>query len=320
MPEAGREAMKKIFITGMTASGKSDIAIKACEKLGNAEIISVDSMKIYRGMDIGTAKPSETILKKIRHHIIDIVDPSEEYSAGRFVSDADSAFADITKRGGVPVFEGGTALYLKALVEGLFSGPPANAELRLEFEAQAAKYGTMHLHNRLKAVDPVAALRLHPNDKRRIIRALEVYEITRTPISQYQTQFGRKPSESDYVIIGIQRERACIYERINNRVDWMFKHGLVDETKGLLKKYGRLGKAASQALGYKEVIEYLDNRTGLEEAVELVKQKTRNFAKHQLTWFKRFQEIKWVSVEENEDLNLTCEKIIGILSKSALLI
>lgn len=306
--------MKKIFITGTTASGKSDIAIKVCEKFGNSEIISVDSMKIYRGMDIGTAKPSVTTLKKIRHHIIDIIDPAEEYSAGRFVSDADSAFADITKRGGIPIFEGGTVLYLKALVEGLFSGPPANAELRQEFEAQAAKYGSLHLHNRLKAVDPVTAMRLHPNDKRRIIRALEVYEITHTPISQYQTQSGRRPHKGDYVIIGINRERESIYERINNRVDWMFKNGLVDETKGLLKKYGRLSKAASQALGYKEVMEYLDNRIVFEEAVELVKQKTRNFAKHQLTWFKRFPEIKWVSVEEDEDLNLTCEKIIGILA------
>jgi len=281
------------FLVGPTASGKTAVALEVAERVG-AEILSLDSMAIYRGMDIGTAKPTPDERARVPHHLIDLVDPGEAFDTGRYVAEAERAVADIVGRGGIPLFVGGTALYLKALTEGLFDGPPADWALRHRLEAEAAEHGSPALHDRLRTVDPTAAVRIHPNDLRRIIRALEVHATTGRPISEQQTQFGSPSSRHDCVIAGIRRDRAELHERINRRVDIMFEAGLVDEVRGLLAGPQGVSHAAGQFVGYGEVIAYLHGECSLDEAREKIQTRTRQFAKRQLTWFRSFAQIRWV--------------------------
>jgi tRNA dimethylallyltransferase len=286
------------YLTGPTASGKTAVGIELARQIG-AEIISLDSMALYRGMDIGTAKPTAKERRLIPHHLVGILDPSEEFSVAQYLEAATAAANEIAARNYQALFVGGTPLYLKALLRGLFSGPPANWKLRRELEETVRVEGSAALHARLAKIDPTAATTLHPNDVRRIIRALEVHDTTGQPISSLQQQFGqRRPADQCKVFV-LDWPRDALEDRIRLRVDAMFAAGLVEEATSIATgPTGRLSRTAGQALGYREVLEYLNGQRGLAATIELVKLRTRQFAKRQLTWFRSLSECRWVAVSE----------------------
>jgi tRNA dimethylallyltransferase len=298
-----------LFLVGPTASGKTSVAIEIARTLP-AEIISLDSMNVYRGMDIGTAKPAAEERSAVPHHLIDVVDPNESFSVGRYVLEAQRVAADIIGRGKKPLFVGGTPLYLKALTRGLFSGPSADWELREKLHERAEKDGNSLLHEELRQVDPEAAMRIHVNDLKRIVRALEVYRKTGKPISSQQMKWTQPMSNTGVTIAGLARDRECLYRRIEERVDAMFASGLVEEVQGLLKKYGTLSREASQALGYKEIFAYLDGKTELAQTIDLVKRNTRRMAKRQLTWFRSFGNIRWFPMNRGVNAQAVASEIV----------
>jgi tRNA dimethylallyltransferase len=250
-------------------------------------------MKVYRRMDIGTAKPSPQVRAQCPHHLIDVAEPFEEFSVARYVELATQAMADIQRKG-KPVFVvGGTVLYLKALTEGLFEGPGADSAVRARLHERAGTEGPAALHDQLRTVDPKAASRIHPNDLKRIVRALEVFELAGKPISELQAQWDREPPEECFVIIGLRRSREDQNHRTNSRVRRMIDAGLVDEVKSLLAEPKPLSRTARQAVGYAQIIVHLDGRISLADAVELIKINTRQFAKSQRTWLRRIRRIEW---------------------------
>jgi len=283
------------FIFGCTGCGKGAVGRTLAERLG-AEIVSADSMKVYRRMDIGTAKPAGAVRDRIPHHVIDTAEPSEEFSVARFVELADAAIRAIHARGRPILAVGGTALYVKALSEGLFEGPSADEDLRARLKTRAGRIGLDKLHEELRRVDAVAAERIHPNDLRRIVRALEVYELTGTPISVLQTQWDSQRMVYDCRFIGLRRELEDQNRRTNLRVKRMIEAGLVDEVRALLAETPPMGNSARQAVGYAETIEHLSGRIPLADAVENIKINTRQLAKSQRTWFKRFRQVEWIDL------------------------
>lgn len=299
-----------VFIMGCTGSGKGTLGRELAVRTGG-EILSVDSMKVYRRMDIGTAKPSAEIRRQIPHHLLDVVEPSAEFSVAEYVNRAEEAIAEIAARGRSIFVVGGTPLYIKALSEGLFEGPSADVALREKLEAMAAEKGTAHLHDQLRAVDPLAASRIHPNDLRRIVRGLEVYELTGKAISGLQEQWDRDRTKHDCVFIGLRRDKEDQSRRINERVRRMVAAGLVDEVRDLLAEPLPLSVAARQALGYAEMIEHLERRLSLDEAVERIKMNTRQMAKSQRTWFRRFRNVEWIDVTPEADI----EKVADIVHR-----
>jgi tRNA dimethylallyltransferase len=283
------------FLTGPTAAGKTAAGVELARRIG-AEIISMDSMALYRGMDIGTAKPTAQERQTVPHHLIDVLQPHEDFSLAQYLAAARTATEEIRGRGREVLFVGGTPLYLKGLLRGIFEGPPADWEFRRRLQDEAARQGPDWLHARLAEVDPTAAERLHPNDARRLVRALEVFEKTGLPISVQQRQFevGRAAEECRVFVLDWPREELCT--RIDRRVDQMFAAGLVDEVRGLLAQPRRPGKTAGQAVGYREVIEHVEGRWSLAEATDLVKLHTRQLAKRQGTWFRSLSECRFLAV------------------------
>lgn len=282
-----------IFIVGPTASGKSDVAMILAEKIG-AEIISADSMQVYRGMDILSAKPSTEDQKKVSHHLIDILEPTESYNAAIFQEHVLRLIPEILARGKTPLIVGGTGLYVKSLTRGLFAEGGKDLLLRKELRKIAAKNGSLFLHNKLKAVDPEAAEKIHHNDLKRIIRALEVYEVTKETITDLKTQVKGIGQWYDCKLFGLDWEREELYQRIEARVDRMFELGLVEEVKKL--KSLKLSRSAEQALGIKQISSCLGNKSSLEDAKEILKRDTRRFAKRQLTWFRQQEkDMQWLS-------------------------
>ncbi len=295
---------KALVLTGPTGSGKTALGIEHAQRLG-AEIISMDSMALYRGLDIGAAKPTPAERTQIRHHLIDVLDPWESASVAWWLEQARTCCQEIESRGQRVLFVGGTPLYSKALLRGLFEGPPADAALRRRLLDEAECLGAAALHDRLAQVDSHSATRLHINDRRRIIRALEVFELTGKPISAWQTQW-RETSASDATLtdndsiarahaapaLWLDLPRSELYDRINRRVEAMFAAGLVEEVRTLLSLERPLSKEATQALGYKEVSAYLDGKQGLAETIALVQTRTRNFAKRQITWFRHLPQCR----------------------------
>ena len=294
------EPINIYFLLGATASGKSSVGLRLAKAM-DAEIVSVDSMQVYKGMDIGTAKPTSEELRHVRHHLIDVVEPSESFSAARFVELAGKAVSDISGRSKRVLAVGGTALYAKALAEGLFDGPGSNAQLRRELKDRAGRVGSEVLHEELAQVDPEAAKRIHPNDLRRIVRALEVFELTGEPISSFQQQFGRANPAYDCRYVCLRRKREDLHGRINGRVKEMIRAGLVDEVRGLLELPGGLSMQAKQGLGYQEIIAHLAGEMELAEAIEAIKINTRRFAKRQMSWFRRFPKVRWLEAAANSD-------------------
>ncbi len=294
--------MKKIVvIVGATASGKSSLALEAALAF-NAEIVNADSLQVYRYLDIGTAKPEVEEQKRVRHHLIDIIDPAEEYTAARFAQDADAAIADISSRGKQAIVAGGTGLYIRALTEGIFAGPEADWALREELLDKAKLNGPSYLHDRLKEVDPKAASGIHPNNQRRLIRALEVEALTKRPISDFHSEHAFKERRYEALKIGLDIERESLYRAIEERVDSMVEAGLIAEVDGLLKDGYSQDLKPMGALGYKEIIGYINGEYPKEEAVRLLKRNTRRYAKKQLTWFKKEIDIEWFSPENRSGI------------------
>jgi tRNA dimethylallyltransferase len=295
------------FLTGATAVGKTAVGIALARQI-SAEIISLDSMAIYRGMDIGTAKPTVMERSAVPHHLIDIVDPADEYSVAQYIDAAAAAVADIRTRGKEPLFVGGTPLYLKSLLRGLFAGPPADWQLRNEIETELATVGQQALYDRLAQVDPVAASHIHPHDTRRLIRALEVFRATGEPISHQQLQFDEgRPAEECRVFV-LRRKREELHARIEGRVEAMIDAGLVDEARQLTAA-SALGRTARQAVGYREALAYLANECSHDEMVERIKARTRRFAKRQGTWFRSLSECRFVDIFGDAEAIALAERI-----------
>ena len=286
------------YLTGATASGKSQVSLELARQL-DGEIISLDSMAIYRGMDIGTAKVSTEVRGQIPHHLIDILEPTDNFSVTQYREAALEAIANIRARGKQAIFVGGSALYLKAMLRGIFDGPPADPEFRSRVEQELKDVPLEALHKRLQQVDPISAQKLHPNDQRRIIRALEVYHSTGEPISHLQNEFERAHSPDECKVFTLRHPRVVLHQRIQDRVEWMFQHGLVAEVQELLERYGDLGKTASQAVGYREVIDHIHGKQDLVRTQELVLFRTRQLARHQETWFRGLSEYQMLDIPEH---------------------
>jgi tRNA dimethylallyltransferase len=276
-----------LVILGPTASGKSALA-HALAKQIDGEILSVDSMQVYRSMDVGTAKPTSAERAAVQHHLLDLVEPTESFTVARFVELADAIIANATRP---LIATGGTPLYYKALFEGLFNGPQADASVRDRLSAMSNE----QLHQRLTRVDPAAALRIHLNDSRRMIRALEVFELTGKPISSFQTDWDARTQRYPTVFFGLSWEKESLNRRINLRVKEMIAAGWVDETRALLEKYGQLSMTAAEATGYRDLIDYVTGKIGLSDAIEQIKISTRQLARRQMKWFRRFPNVRWMS-------------------------
>jgi tRNA dimethylallyltransferase len=303
---------KRILIIGVTASGKGKLAFELANQL-NGEIISVDSMKVYRRLNIGTAKPPVEKRKQIPYHLIDVVEPSESFSVAGFLELAEAAVKDILSRNKPVVAVGGTALYIKSMLYGLFEGPGADEKIREELKEQVKTEGLVQLYAQLQKIDPEAAARISANDQRRIVRALEVYRLTGKPISSFQSQW-KQASSNDWTIIGLRREKTEESKRINARVKKMLDDGLVDEVKNLLAEPNPLSKQAASAIGYAEIIDHLSGPTTLDDAIELIKKNTRKFAKQQRTWFKTFPNVHWLGVAPDETADSVLNRAHRILN------
>jgi tRNA dimethylallyltransferase len=280
----------QLVILGPTASGKSGLAMTLAQQM-RAHILSVDSMQVYRGMDIGTAKPTVTERALVPHHLIDLVEPNEVFAVGRFVELADEVIRECARRSTPLIVTGGTPLYYKALFEGLFDGPPADEILRDRLRAIPNE----ELARRLALVDTEAASRIHVNDSKRLIRALEVHELTGKPISSFQTDWGTSAFRHEARWIGLEWDRDAINRRINARVRAMLVAGWLEETRELLKKYGSLSPTAAEATGYRELIDHIEGRLSLDDATEQIKIATRQLARRQMKWFRRWKQVKWIA-------------------------
>jgi tRNA dimethylallyltransferase len=301
-----------ILLLGCTASGKSDAAMGLAARL-NAEILCVDSMQVYRGMDIGTAKPSAADIRAVRHHLIDVAQPSEMFSVARFVELADKAMADMAARERRVIIVAGTPLYLMGLMYGMFDGPSANDSFRAELRARAAVEGTARLHGELAQVDPDAAQRIHPNDLKRIERALEVWHLTGRTLSEQQSQWSAGILRYPALVIGLRREKEDQSRRINARVHAMIESGLVEEVRGLFSKAPGPGEQALQALGYAEIAAHLRGEYSLSDAIEQIKINTRHFAKHQRTWFRKFTMTQWIDVSAQESNEEIVQRLMNLV-------
>lgn len=304
-----------ICICGPTASGKTALSVALAKQL-HTEIISADSMQIYRGMDIGTAKPTAEERQGVPHHLLDICAPGEAFSVARYVELADAAAQDVLSRGMVPIVAGGTGLYMDALIEcSTFSGDETDLSVREKYQRMAAEQGNEAVHACLAKVDPEGADRLHPNNLKRVIRALEVYEQTGMTIDAFNRLHKRPAPKYAALKIGIcPAERQTLYDRIDRRVDQMLADGLLEETKRLLDS-GALAGTAAQAIGYKELLGYLQGDALLADCVALLKQRSRNYAKRQLTWLKRDDNIHWIYYNNGEELPAILQEATEYLQK-----
>ena len=298
------------FLAGPTACGKTELSLLLAEHL-NAEILAMDSMSLYRGMDIGTAKASPAERERVPHHMIDLIAPHEKFSVADYFTAAEECCQQIISRGRTPLFVGGTGLYLRTILRGVFDGPSADWDYRNEMETIAETEGNEALHDRLAAVDPVSAEKLHPNDVRRVARALEVYHVSGIPLSAQHAEPILNADECPAHVFWLLPDREWLYERINVRVDQMLAEGLMDEVKQLLSAAEPMSRTARQALGYKELIDFMEGQYSYERAVELLKQQTRRFAKRQHTFFRNIKECRDVAVHPKDQPTDLLERILS---------
>jgi tRNA dimethylallyltransferase len=284
-----------LIIAGPTAVGKTDASLLLAQEQG-AEVVSADSMQIYRGMDIGTAKPSQEQRKLVYHHMIDIAEPDQPYSVGDYLRDARAAIDGILASGGTPIVVGGTGLYIRALTRGLFHGPPADLELRERLLLREAEGEAGSLYSDLVKVDPEAAVKIHPNDLRRTIRALEVYYLRDKKLSAFQQEHSFQDRPYRFRLLFLVRSRSELYPRIEQRVDQMIEAGLEAEVRTLMERGYRPELSSLQGLGYKHFLDCFLGKTLRDEAVALLKRDTRRFAKRQFTWFRREPDAQWVDI------------------------
>ncbi len=295
------EARALVVILGPTGVGKSGVALRLAAKL-RGEIINADSMQVYRGFDIGTDKPSPADRQAIPHHLLDVAEPTSQFTAADFVAGALEAMAGIHGRGALPFIVGGTGLYIKALLDGLFPGPGRDPEIRARLEAEAARDGLEALYRRLEAVDPAYALKIRARDRVRIVRALEVFETTGKPISEHFRETESFVKGLRQVRVGLTLDRPALVRRIEERVDRMFAAGLVGEVERLLARGIPADAPAFKGLGYRQVLGFLRSEMSLDEARDLVKRETRQFAKRQMTWFRKMSDIAWFDPEDTAAL------------------
>ena len=297
---------KVIVICGPTASGKTSLSISLAKKI-NGEIVSCDSMQIYKEMDIGSAKPTVEEMQEIKHYLVDFVSPEKRYSVSEYKEDASKAIEEIINKGKTPIIVGGTGLYLNSLIYNIqYNEMEVDLNYRRELEKEAEEYGLEVLYNRAKEIDPEAMEKVSANDKKRITRVLEIYNATGRNKTELEKK-SRKEVPYNYLIFGINMERSILYNRINKRVDIMLEQGLIEEVKNLINKYSNM-PTAMQGLGYKEVKEFLDGNISKEEMIEKIKMETRRYAKRQITWFKRIKNIIWL-----DGLNKTEENVNSIM-------
>lgn len=301
-----------IFLVGPTAVGKSETAVCLAKRI-KAEIISCDSMQVYKGMDIITSKPPLALRRIIPHHLLNVISPDKEYNVSRYHKDARPKIKEILKRDKIPLIVGGTGLYMSILIDGIFKSAKPREAIRNRLYRQAEKLGSEYLYKRLKDIDPEAAAKIHLNDTKRIVRALEVFAATGQAISKLQKQRKGLEQEYDIKVFGLNMPRERLCKRIDERVEKMFSQGLVAEVKHLLKL--KLSKTAAHAIGIKEAQGYLDGLCDLEAAKRLVKRNTRLYAKRQLTWFRKDKRINWIQVGEKEKPPAVANRIIKGLKK-----
>lgn len=292
-----------VVIAGPTASGKTAVGVEIAKRL-NGEIISADSMQIYRFMDIGSAKPTQLEKQGIPHHMIDIIYPDQEFSVALFRNMAKNLIDEIHERGNIPIIVGGTGLYINSLIYPYdFTDSTEDTRYREELTAIANELGNEFVHNMLKSIDPESSVRIHPNNLRRVVRALEVYKNTGKTISEYQKQSREREQEYNAAYIGLTMDRQLLYNRINSRVDKMFEAGLINEVKSLKEMGYTKNMISMQGIGYKEIFDYFDNKCTIEETKDIIKQSSRRYAKRQLTWFRRDEKIYWVEVDRFESFD-----------------
>lgn len=299
---------KVIIIAGPTCSGKTKVAIDLAKKL-NTEIVSADSRQVYKSVNIGTAKPSLEELEKIRHHFIDYIDPSEDFNVSRFETESIAIFLRLLKAGKIPVVAGGTGLYIKALTDGIFNTVDSDEEYRSLLKGKMIKYGKDFLYDELEKLDPVSASKMLPQNWKRVMRALEVLHLTGKPIWEFQETY-RREIDFEFHQYGLLWERQILYNNIEKRVDRMINSGLVDEIKYLLEQGYSKEINALNTVGYKEIIDYLENNISLERAIELIKRNTRRYAKRQMTWFRKNNKIKWMQINSEEELITVSDLIL----------
>ncbi len=305
-----------LVLTGPTAVGKSTLALRLAPALGT-DIISADSAQVYRNLDIGTAKPTREEQKAVKHHLIDLVDPDQDFSAADYQKAAAEVIERLYSAGKLPFMVGGTGLYIKAVIDFYaFGQKGADRELRDYYEKKASSEGLARLYTELKAIDPAAAAKIHPGDRRRIIRALEVYRLEGRPISEQVVKTEREKSPYSPTIIGLYMDREALYRKIEKRVDRMLEEGLLEEVSFLQQKgYGRK-TPGMQILGYRQLLSYLQGEMSWEETVAEIKKQTRNLAKRQLTWFRRDDSIKWFKIDEDTPVENLTENIYEIVKDS----
>jgi tRNA dimethylallyltransferase len=309
---------KLLVLIGPTAVGKTKTSIELA-KAFNGEIISGDSMQVYRGMDIGTAKIKEEEMESIPHYLIDTKDPAEAFSAAEFQAAAKPLITEMNQRDKLPIIVGGTGLYIRSLTHNYqFSDVSSNLSYRKELESYAAQYGNEQLHEKLKGVDPASFVRIHPNNVKRVIRALEIVSSTGRTMTEHLKE-QKRDTPYHLITIGLMMEREKLYERINYRVDQMIEDGLVEEAKSLYEA-GLQGSQSVQAIGYKEMFEYFDGKCTLDESIALLKQNSRRYAKRQFTWFRNQMDVSWFDVTEgqfDEKIKIIIEFVAGKLEKEA---
>lgn len=306
------EKEKVIVICGPTASGKTKLSIEIAKKL-NGEIVSADSMQIYQDMTIGTAKPTKEEMQGIKHYLIDCVSPSVRYSVAEYKKDAIKAIDEIIGKGKTPIVVGGTGLYVNSLIYGIdYPEIEIDLEYRNKLEEIAEKEGLESLYERAKKIDPEAARSISSNDKKRICRILEIYNTTGKTKTEQELESRKNGPKYNYLVFGIQMDREKLYHRINKRVDIMIEEGLIEEVKQVLAKYKEF-PTAMQGLGYKEVVEYLNGITTKEEMIEKIKMETRRYAKRQLTWFRKYEDMTWIDGlgDIQNNINIIVEEYCG---------
>lgn len=298
-----------IVITGPTAVGKTELSVALAKKI-DGEIISADSVQVYKHMDIGSAKITKAEMQGIPHHLIDICEPGEAFNIARFKELSKKAVNEIVSRGKIPIIAGGTGFYIQSLIYDIDFKETATDGTRTKYEEMLREKGEVYLHSLLKERDPEAAAAIHPNNAKRVIRALEYFEQTGTKISIHNEEERRKESPYNFAYFVLNLPRETLYDRINGRVDMMLENGLLDEVQSLVASYGVTGDMVSmQALGYKEILDYLNGNITLEDAIYTIKRDTRHFAKRQLTWFKREREVIWLDKEEHATLDMQLDFI-----------
>lgn len=301
---------KVIVICGPTGAGKTALSIELAKRI-NGEIVSSDSMQIYKDMDIGTAKPTKEETKDIKHYLIDFVSPDQRYSVAEFKKDAENAIEEILAKGKTPIIVGGTGLYVDSLIYGIqYQDIELDENYRNELEEIAKKQGLEKLYEQAQKIDPEAMKKISPNDKKRIIRVLEIYKATGKNKTEQEIESRKNEVKYDYKVFAINMDREKLYDRINKRVDIMLEQGLIQEVQSLVKKYNEF-PTAMQGLGYKEVVQYLKNEISYDEMVDKIKMETRRYAKRQITWFKKNKQTIWIDgqkdLQENIDLIInTC--------------